>query len=981
MTSVLYGQFSLIYTRLRRNPNRVSLYKKYENKLNVEGLTFPLAVSDVAKFEKLNVDLRINVLTYDEKDLIPLYVSKHHNRSIHINLLLLTDESKQHYTLIRNMSRLVASRSLDGHKHYVCDFCLHPFTVKAAFDRHVPHCSVHAPQHVVYPEPGSTLQWKSPMKTERIDFVIYSDFESFLVPETNVKNAVDTHVPSGYCCHTVSIYKEYETAPTLYSGENVMQHFFSHLLKERERISKILSKNEPMKELTPEELKQHEDATICSVCDEPFTADNCKVRDHSHVTGLYRKSTCASCNLQLKPSHVQVNKCRHFVINVIIHNLKGYDCHLILKHINKDMVGKYGDIKVIASTTERYISFEFNSFRFLDSYQFMACSLDDLVKNLALDGYDQFIETNRWSDHPELVFSKGVYPYEYMDSRLRFEETCLPPKDAFYSNLTEKGISDDDYERAQVIWKTFKCKTMQDYHDIYLKTDVLLLADVFEAFREMSLKTYKLDPVHYYTLPSLSWDALLKMTKVKLDLISDPDVYLFLENSIRGGVSIISKRYAKANNPLIEGYDDTKPNSWIIYLDANNLYGWAMQQFLPKGDFRFLSEEEISVLNINTIDDESSTGYILQVDLEYPPHLHELHNCFPLAPERMKIKTEMLSPYSKELSAGQIMTEKLVPNLYDKKNYVLHYRNLKLYTRLGLVVKKIHRVLAFTQEDWIRPYIELNTKQRQLAKSEFTKSLYKLFVNAVFGKSLQNCRNYMDLRLVTSASKAKKLVAKPTYKYSHRINDDLVCIEMMKPKIKLDKPIYAGFSILDLSKELMYKFHYDVIKARYGENCALLLSDTDSVMYHIFTDNVYDHMYEDRALYDTSNYDANHKLYSKARARVVGLFKDESAGKPIREFVGLKAKLYSFITDKTKIAAKGIKKSFIDHHVSHELFRHTLENKTVTRATFRTICSKQHSLHTMQVDKVCLNSFDDKRFILEDGIRSLAFGHHSIMRS
>jgi hypothetical protein len=236
----------------------------------------------------------------------------------------------------------------------------------------------------------------------------------------------------------------------------------------------------------------------------------------------------------------------------------------------------------------------------------------------------------------------------------------------------------------------------------------------------------------------------------------------------------------------------------------------------------------------------------------------------------------------------------------------------------------------------------------------------------------------MDLRLITSASKARKLVAKPTYKYSHRINDDLVCIEMMKPKIKLDKPIYAGFSILDLSKELMYKFHYDVIKARYESKCSLLMSDTDSVMYHIFTDNVYEHMYEDRAFYDTSNYSEDNKLYSKTNARVVGLFKDETAGVAIREWVGLKAKLYSFITDKSKIAAKGVKKSFIDHHVTHDLFLQTLENKTVTRAKFRTICSKQHSLHTMVVDKVCLSAFDDKRYILNDGIRTLSFGHYSI---
>jgi len=963
----------------KKDPNRLYHYKKFENELNVEGLTFPLAVADVAKFEKLNSNLRINVLAYEEKDFIPLYVSKYHDRPIHINLLLLSDGSKHHYTLVRCMSRLIAGRTKHDGKSFVCDHCLHPFTVKAAFERHVTECFTHAPQRVIYPEPGSTLQWKSPMKTERIPFVIYCDFESFLVPGSKLKNVIDTHIPSGFCCHTVSIFEEYATPPTLYSGEEVMEHFFTHLLDERERISKILSKNEPMKPLTDSERKQHEEATHCSVCEEPFTVDNWKVKEHCHIKGHFRRSCCNNCNLQLKPAHVQENKDRRFVINVIIHNLKGYDSHLILKHFNKRMVDKYGDIRVIASNTERYISFEFGSFRFLDSFQFMACSLDELVANLAQDGYEQFIQTNRWSPHPKLVYSKGVYPYEYMDGPLRFKETCLPPIEAFYSNLTERGISNEDYERAQTVWLTFGCETMQDYHDVYLKTDVLLLTDVFEAFRTMSLNIYKLDPAHYYTLPSLSWDALLKMTKVKLDLINDPEIYLFLENSIRGGVSMISHRSSTANNPLVEGFDESQPQKYILYLDMNNLYGFSMKQYLPQSDFRFLSDEEISLLSIDEVGDEASTGYILEVDLEYPSELHDLHNCYPLAPEKIKIKQEMLSPYSKELSMGAIMSEKLVPSLMNKTKYVLHYRNLKLYTRLGLKVTKVHRVLEFRQAPWMEPYIDLNTTQRKLAKSEFAKSLFKLLNNAVFGKTLQNCRHYMDLRLVTSPEKAKKLVAKPTYKYSHRINDDLVCIELMRPKVCLNKPIYAGFTVLELSKEAMYKFHYDTMKRRYGSNCILILTDTDSLMYEITSDeNVYDHIYEDRALYDTSNYNEENKLFSKENAKVVGLMKDETGGVPIRDVVALKSKLYSFITDKSKIAAKGVKKSFITQHVTHDLFRHTLENKTVTRAKFRVICSKQHSLHTVEMDKVCLSAYDDKRYILSDGVRTLAYGHYEL---
>jgi hypothetical protein len=568
-----------------------------------------------------------------------------------------------------------------------------------------------------------------------------------------------------------------------------------------------------------------------------------------------------------------------------------------------------------------------------------------------------------------------------MDGPERFSETCLPCKDSFFSKLNDVGITDEDYDKAHVIWETFHCKTLQDYHDIYLKTDVLLLADCFEAFRTMSLKVYKLDPVHYYTLPSLSWDALLKMTSVKLDLISDPEIYLFLENSIRGSVSMISHRYAKANNPLVEGYDESKPNNYIIYLDANNLYGWAMQQYLPISDFRFMSDDEIRHLDIDSIADDSSTGYILEVDLKYPSKLHDLHNCFPLAPEKMKVNHEMLSPYCKNLSKGQISTEKLIPNLQDKQKYVLHYRNLKLYKRLGLEITKIHRVLSFTQKDWMRPYIETNTKLRQNSKTEFEKDLFKLLNNAVFGKSLQNCRNYMDLRLVSSPLRAKKLVAKPSFKYFHHINEDLVTIEMMKPKIVLNKPVYAGFSILDLSKVLIYEFHYDVIKHRYGDDAQLLFSDTDSLTYQIRTQDLYQDMYENKEFYDTSNYDVNSKLYSKVNAKVVGKMKDETGGRPIFEFIGLRPKMYSVLTDANtaKITAKGIKKCYAKNNMKHSTFLHTLENGTTTYAEFHAIQSKNHSLHTVQINKVALSAFDDKRYILEDGKSSLAYGHYSLL--
>ena len=228
------------------------------------------------------------------------------------------------------------------------------------------------------------------------------------------------------------------------------------------------------------------------------------------------------------------------------------------------------------------------------------------------------------------------------------------------------------------IWDKFEMKTMGDYHDHYLKKDVLLLADVFEKFIGTCLKFYGLDPCHFFSSPGLSWDAVLKVTCIKLEKISDIDKYLFIEKESRGGISYIAKRHAKANNKYMNDYDPEKPSAFITYLDKNNVYGWAMSEYLPYGEFEWL--ENIDEFDINSISEKGDTGYFLEVDLEYPDELHELHNDYPLAPEKIAISGDMLSKYCKEIAdkykikVGDV--KKLISNLGNKTKYVLHYRNL-----------------------------------------------------------------------------------------------------------------------------------------------------------------------------------------------------------------------------------------------------------------------------------------------------------------
>ena len=520
-------------------------------------------------------------------------------------------------------------------------------------------------------------------------------------------------------------------------------------------------------------------------------------------------------------------------------------------------------------------------------------------------------------------------------------------------------------------------------HDIYVESDVLILHDIGEHFRKLCLETYGLDPFHYITLPSFSWDACLKFTQAKLEQLTDIDMYCMLEQGCRGGISVISHRSAEANNPYLDEFDETIPTSYLMYYDVNNLYGAAMTDHLPVRNFHWLTTEEISLVDWGGHAADDPTGYVLEVDLEYPSELHDDHDDYPLAPEHINITDDMISPFCTKLKKDLNLTSqnytKLAPNLMSKKNYIIHYRNLQFYVRKGMKVTKIHRVIAFEQEAWIKPYVELNTELRKNAKSDFEKSLFKLIVNAIFGKTMQNVRNYKEVRLVTTDKEFVKLVAKPRYKGASMFSESLVGVLMAPNVTKLNKPIYDGFTVLETSKLRMFSFHYDYMKLKYGINVKLCFTDTDSFLYHIVTEDIYQDMANDIEIYDTSSYPNDHFLHCMTNKKVIGKMKDETAGTPIKAFVGLKAKMYAFkFGDKEVKKAKGVSRQTVKNDISFATFAKCLEDKTKHRHSMYRFQSSAHSIYSVEQSKQSLTPYDDKRFIMDDGITTHAYGFTKI---
>lgn len=955
-----------------RCPARVHHYAEYEHELDrfLNGIEFPITLDKVKLFEKRS-GISINVYSYDEKYIVYPLIVADEEKEDHVDLLYIKDGNKSHYCYIKNLSGLVGSQKTKHEKKiWICRRCLLHFGREDLLRVHREYCKQHDPVKIEMPGEGEKIKFNDFQKSMRVPFAIYADFECMLSPlQTGAPEHTEhtgpyttkyqKHLAISFSYYIVQHGKEY-AKPTTYFGEDAAQVFVNKLLEESKKIEYLYSKEaiKPM-EITEEDQATITNASRCHICGKEFTGDDDPlVRDHDHLTGKFRGPAHNSCNRSYRKPRF---------IPIFIHNLSGYDTHLFIK-----MFGLNNEnIDVIPNNEEKYISYTVHvnggiELRFLDSLKFMSSSLDALAKNL---NPSQFTHMSKFysGEKLNLLIKKGIYPYDYMDSLEKYNVTSLPNRGDFYNKLIRTHISKQDYAHAGTVWNTFNMKNMKDYTLLYNQSDVLLLADIMENFRDLCMQTYKLDPAWFFTAPGLAWSAMLKTTGVQLELLTDYNMILMIGNGIRGGLSQCSNRHALANNRgMGEEYKPEKPTSYLTYLDANNLYGWAMSQPMPYAHFKWVDDP--NRIDVTKVSDDAETGYILEVDLEYPQHLHDIHSDLPLAPQRQA------PPGGKQ--------EKLLATLYNKDKYILHYRNLKQYLSLGMKLKKIHRAISFAQSDWLKCYIDLNTEMRTKARNNFEKDFFKLMNNSVFGKTMENIRNRVDIRLATKHKQVDKWLAQPNFKRRTIFTEQLAAVHMSKTKLFFNKAIYVGMSILDISKTLMYDFHYNVIKTRYGDNAQLQYTDTDSLTYLIYTKDLYEDITEKMPRYfDTSDYPPDHKCFSITNKKVIGKFKDELNGKTMYEHIGLRSKMYSIRCEGDEIIkkSKGVKKSIVENEITFQDYRDCLITQKPQYNSMNLIRSYKHDVYSVELNKISLSAHDDKRYILKnDGIITLPWGHYKI---
>ena len=600
------------------HPNRVSNYNQYFDELNSQDFDFTngFKCRDVHKFNELN-NLSVNIFElvfYQDQNqwkhkLIPIEISKNNSDKV-IDLAIY----KNHYVLIKKLDVFLG----DHNKKFICRRCLSSYTSENMLIKHKQKCGDDNITSIKTSN-KSHLHWEKHFHKNSLYFRIYADFEADNEKDDSVVGNKTTNiykqnpVINGY--HIVSeiedvLKSDYYKSPLGYDN---VDWFVDEVIKLENKMAFYFKNTNKDIIMTEENEYDYRNNNICRFCEKEIISD--KVRDHCHLTGSYRGPAHNTCNINV------IQKQSNF-LPFIFHNFSNYDCHMFFKKL-VDMKNNKVKFDIIPKTNEEYISVTYGCIRFIDSYRFLSSGLDSLVKNLDEDDFR--ILKKEFPDKWKYLNKKLAYPYEYFNSIDDYKKLVhnLENKD-FFSKLKNKCPDDKEIDRTREIIKKFNIKNGKELTELYLKSDVILLADVFEKFIKVSVNEFGINPLYCVSLPGYTWQAGIKFTEINLQTLQDKDMILLLENNIRGGISsVMGDRYIKSDE-----------NKKILYIDANNLYGHSMSEPLPYDEIKF--DNNVTLEDIINTPDDSNIGYFIEVDMTYPNNIKEKTKNFPFAPMNKK---------------------------------------------------------------------------------------------------------------------------------------------------------------------------------------------------------------------------------------------------------------------------------------------------------------------------------------------------------
>ena len=983
------------------------------------------SLKDISTFEKLNPSWSVNVFYYvrqepskknqsrrnfdfgdseSENDdtcnsiesvrpeIIPFRVSDN-PKTNHMNLLLVQGSGVSHYALIRDFSSFMGKSNF--RKHFWCFNCMGKFSSEIKEQNHRRRCKKFGVQSLKFPSKDSFKILQARFGIADLYFLV-ADFECIIKScvKENEKNLATVkegeHVACSYAWALIGpdgIVK-YNT----YRGENAAQYFIDEALSIAEEYTEFRNCNKNISLLSEENIKTFKASKECMFCKTLFNTPGIKkMLHHEHAAigaigtaGEYIGAACGECNFAATRRKQMV---------CLFHNSKKYDSKLIIQALSKSSASK---VSCIAKNSENVLSLTINNkLKIIDSFAHLPCSLSVLTEDLKADGVSNFkITVNVFSKFKSImstVISKQFFPYEYINSvNLDIKSDNLPEREKFFSKLTSKGISTIDYRIANALYKAFSCKCLGDYMLIYNLLDVLLLADVWQNYRESTMKSYGVDPNYFLSIPSLSFAAAMIYTDARLEYINDAHIYLLVRESLRGGMVFLNKRFCVANRLGENEYNKDLPIKEIHSFDVNALYSYALTQKLPYNNISLLTDEELIKFDPLIISDCSNIGFLVCCDLKIPESLHDYFSQMPPCPEKLVIKSEFISPYQsalvdlyKHLTANPFDKEFLSLNLFDKKEYTVYHKTLQLYCKLGVRITKIHEVLSFTVTDTFTPYVKKNIELRNSAKNPAIKNIFKLMLNSFYGGLAMRKELQKNVKICTNEKIALEVASSPFFEGFSIVNETTSILTSKKPTILLDRFPLVATVILDLSKCHMYSLFYNVFLDHFKSNVQLLYVDTDCFNMEITGINIEPELlkltHNDAPVFDFSNLPSDHRLYDNLLKGVPGLLKSEVGAKKIRAFVGLKRKMYSlkfYNNSKDKMRAKCLPKKCL---TDCNFFTYLKTLKTcITKVSIRTIRSMRSQLYTILQKKIGFTALSTDRFILKDGINTLPYGHTRI---
>lgn len=977
---------------------------RYEGLYNFDSISFPTPLSQVKKFARQN-NMSINIYGVDKKHVYPIIVNKARKQN-HVDLLYLSRGKKTHYTYIRNMSRLVRSQvTKHGSAVFFCVRCLAHFPRQVALEAHERSCDgEHLATLVLPPKEHSLFNFSKHDACQQIPLFLVCDLECMLLnvdtcgpnPKKSFTNELQRHQPVAFGSY---LYSNIDTShvPQLPLGyfdcistseKQLSRQMFRYFCRVARAAKLVLNADFPI-HASQQAKKDHADARDCYVCGRGFSPLNPKVFDHSHYQKEFntRGSCCNSCNLKMR---------KHRYVVVYFHNLKGYDGHMLIKMLSVRKL----NIRVLAITLEKYLTFTVMIkglvFRFQDSLCMLDDSLQVVSETLSNDCLME-LKRNFSPELCELLHKKAPFPYSFLSCAANLKEKQFPGAKYFKNDLTGEDVSTEEYQRAREIFEKSGCVTFKDFTMVYLKSDVLLLVDCLIAARTLYWENFKVDMCAFLSLPHLSLQCMLKHTKITLELLDESMMheYDLVRRSLYGGLTFSNVKYVECGDGLECFYLDAIGKYFNAFFFTFHLYlslfcdvcrslHWHYAGLptscrrlshgacnTPRlGDSAHGRRVRLIAIEIAfSFNNFFRLGYLLEVDLHYPRECHDLLNSLPPLPIRTTPKG--------------CLGERLINDLLPKTRYVLSLPYLQLALSLGAVLDKVHNVLQFRQKKFLENYIQKLCKLRQDAKSKYSNMLIKKFSNSLYGKFVERVDKRRDIRIVTQEKELEKLVRKGNFasRSIYEYNDAQFCIvELSKRVVVQNRPIIVGSQILAFAKIHMIRFYYEVI-VRHLKSPILCYFDTDSILFSCLTEDLYQDLGKIKQFFDFSTLPKTHKLYSTENEKKFLYFKDESAGKRIKAFCSPRTKSYAILYEDSSFInkLKGVQRSFVQNKLQFDHYKRCVLEDAKFIANFNSIVAKKHTLFTVNINKLALESTDFKRVLCTNRRDTVAYGHYSLL--